>query len=299
MNKSRVLITGANGLLGGKVIKTILENTCFDVTAVAATKKKVLEMEKREGIKNVERIHFLSNHDFLNFETELLDNVYGAVHFAFSRRIRPADDIAASIDFSAAVFNRLAGMDIDRVINVSTQAVYGGTSKIRTEDMIPAPESIYAMAKYAAEKIFELCMEKSFIQNYTSLRLDLVVQSQKVVKMLCEQAKIGKLQLRGGEQRFSFIDAEDAANAVVTMLQSPAGWDRVYNVGWNRVQYSLMEVAEIVAETAEKKGYAHPEIELDKQEIVLWSGMDSSKFMGYTGWKPKLDLRMMTAGFFD
>ena len=64
-----------------------------------------------------------------------------------------------------------------------------------------------------------------------SLRLDLVVQSQNVIKSLCRQAKEEWLRLKGGKQLFSFIDADDVARAIVVMLQSPDGWEKAYNVG--------------------------------------------------------------------
>ena len=196
----KILITGANGMLGGKIIRQIMETTDFDVVAVAASKDKIEAMSEREAIGENDRIHFLSNEAFLSGEiTEALSGIGGAVHLAFSRRIRPASDIAASIDFSERVFHRFTEIGAERVINLSTQAVYGNVNGMRKETMDPAPESIYAMAKYATERIFELCMKTASIQNYTSLRLDLVVQSQNLLPDLCRQAKVGIIQLRGGK----------------------------------------------------------------------------------------------------
>ncbi len=290
----KILITGANGMLGGKIIRQIMETTDFDVVAVAASKDKIEAMSEREAIGENDRIHFLSNEAFLSGEiTEALSGIGGAVHLAFSRRIRPASDIAASIDFSERVFHRFTEIGAERIINLSTQAVYGNVNGMRKETMDPAPESIYAMAKYATERIFELCMKTASIQNYTSLRLDLVVQSQNLIPDLCRQAKEGMIQLRGGKQRYSFIDADDAALAVVSMLKRRDRWERIYNVGWNQRQYTLLEIAEMIAEAAERIGYGRPAIRLDEQNIVLWYGMDSSKFMEFTGWNPSIGLTEM------
>ena len=50
-----------------------------------------------------------------------------------------------------------------------------------------------------------------------------------------------------------------------------------------------MDVAEAVAEVAEEEGYSRPVIELDEREdIRLWAGMDSSRFMEKTGWFPQI-----------
>ena len=219
-----------------------------------------------------------------------LPNLYGAVHLAFARRNRPAEEIASSIDFAYKVFQRLFSSSAKRIVNVSSQGVYGNTDLIREETTAPAPSSSYMMAKYATEKILEICAGSSN-KDYTSLRLDLVTQSQNVIVGLCKQAIHGKMFLQGGEQRFSFIDADDAVAAVTAMLFSPAGWDDIYNVGWNKVRYTLVELAEIIADAAFECGLKRPKVILDKQDTSLWAGMDSSRFQSHTGWMPKVELR--------
>ncbi len=293
----RILITGANGFLGGRVTKQLINNTNYDIVTVASSEDKVTDMIAREGITQANRLHFLSNQMLLDSDT-VLTNVYGAIHLAFARRACPAEDIASSLNFASAVFKKLAQSNINRVINLSSQGIYGNTEDFRTEQTPPAPTNHYTMAKYASEVIFNTYFENSDVPNYTNMRLDLVVQSQNLVPALCRQAKSGKIQLKGGEQRFSFIDVEDAASGVVFMLNSSDGWEKVYNLGWNRKRYKLPEVAEIVADVAVEHGYTRPEIILDKQDISLWAGMDSSRFIMHTGWQPRIDMHDMTEQIF-
>lgn len=281
-----ILLTGANGFLGGKITRKIIDSTEFDVIAVASTDEKAYAMCERESV-NKDRVHFLSSADFLKPETELRD-VFGAVHLAFARRVRPAADIASSLVFASAVFHKLADSGIDRVINMSSQGVYGGTEEFRTEATAPAPENHYTMAKYASEVLFNDILKNC--PHHTNFRLDLVAQSQNIIKGLCKSAKEGKINLKGGKQVFSFIDGEDAASAVVAMLTAEGEWDSVYNVGWNRKRVTLVELAELVADAAEKCGYPRPQIELTEADIALWAGMDSSRFVGKTGWKPAFPL---------
>lgn len=279
-----ILITGVNGFLGGKITRRIVTDTEFDVFAVASSEEKVLAMCEREGVDK-DRVHYLSNADFLKPETELRD-IYGAVHLAFARRVRPAAEIALSLVYAADVFHKLAGSHIDRVINMSSQGVYGGTEEIRTENTAPAPENHYTMAKYASELLFNDILKNC--PHHTNFRLDLVTQSQNIIKELCKSAMEGKIKLRGGKQVFSFIDGEDVATAIEAMLMAEGDWDDVYNVGWNQKRYMLVELAGIVADAAVKCGYKRPEIELAEADIALWSGMDSSRFMDKTRWKPLL-----------
>lgn len=281
-----ILLTGANGFLGGKIIRRILSDTRFDVIAVASSEEKVQAMCEREGIAE-DRVHFLANEALLRPETELR-NVSGAVHLAFARRVRPAADIASSITYAAAVFHKLSQSGVDRVINMSSQSVYGSTAEIRTEETVPAPETHYAMAKYATEILLNDIL--SDCPHHTNIRLDLVAQSQNIIKGLCKSAQEGKISLKGGKQVFSFIDGEDAAAAVVAMLQADGDWAPAYNVGWNRKRYTLVELAELVADTAQQCGLGKPEITLAPADIALWAGMDSSRFMEKTGWRPRISL---------
>ena len=281
-----ILITGVNGFLGGKITRRILSDTPYDVLAVASSEEKVQAMIEREGVE-ASRVRFLSNEQFLLPETPLPD-VYGAVHLAFARRVRPAADIAASLDYAAAVFHKLADCGIDHVINMSSQGVYGAAEEFRTEQTPPAPPTHYTMAKYASEILFHDILRAA--PHHTCFRLDLVAQSQNVVKGLCRSAVEGTIRLKGGKQIFSFIDGEDVARAVVAMLTADGEWDSVYNVGWNRQRYTLVELAQTAADAAVSCGYPRPAIELEEADIALWAGMDSSRFMKKTGWKPEVTL---------
>ena len=284
-----ILITGANGFLGGKTTRKIIKDTDFDVIAVASSEQKVLEMCERENV-NKGRVHFLSNSELLLPETNLKD-VFGAVHLAFARRVHQASEIASSIVYASAVFHKLADSHIDKVINMSSQGVYGSTAEIRTEETVPAPDNHYTMAKYASEILFNDIMHGC--PHHTNIRLDLVAQSQNVIKGLCKSAKEGQIYLKGGKQVFSFIDGEDAASAIVSMLTVDGDWASVYNVGWNRKRYTLIELAEIVVDTAEKNGFMRPSMELTEADITLWAGMDSSRFIEKTGWKPTHTLEVI------
>lgn len=289
---SRILITGANGFLGGKLIRYILENTDFEVIVIASSEGKIRQMIEREVITEIERISFLSNKALVAADTELPE-IYGAIHLAFARRNRPVEDIASSIDFSEKVFQKLFASSAKRIINVSSQGVYGNTELFRCEDMPAAPMTPYTMAKYATEKIFEAYAAMSEEKEYTSLRLDCVAQSQNVFTSLCKQALEGEITLRGGKQRFSFIDADDAAVAIIAMLTSADGWDKIYNVGWNRKRFTLLELADEIAGVAYCLDNIKPIISFKEEDIQLWTGMDSSKFMSHTGWKPQFALDEM------
>ncbi len=285
--KDTVIISGVDGFLGGKITKQLLQHTDLKVLGLTMSLEMPEKMLQREKIPNNERISFMTNETFLESGTRI-DNIYGAVHLAFSRRMQPAADIASSIDFAARIFHKLFSLNADRIINMSSQGIYGNTPEIRSENTPPAPETQYTMAKYASEVLFRDILND--IPHHTNLRLDPVVQSQNVIRGLCQSAKQGVINLKGGKQVFSFIDADDVGSAVVAMLLADGEWDLEYNVGWNRKRYTLTELAEIIADVAKDCGYKRPLILLEENNTALWAGMDSSRFINKTGWKPSIEL---------
>ncbi len=274
-SKNTILVTGANGMLGSLFVRYLFNETEYDICTVT-----------REGSHALsgQRIRHLSNEELMSGSEELED-VYAAVHFAFSRRTRPASEIADSIRFSGKVFEALRDGGVKRIVNISTQAVYGLTDAFRAEDMPAAPESIYAMAKYASECILESTMRGTDV-DFTNLRLDLIAQSQPLVPALCKQALEGEIHLRGGMQEYSFLDAADVAPAIAALLETKASWGKTYNVGWNRFRISLNRLASLIASAAAEYTDQEPAISLEKKDIPLWYGMESEKFMKLTGWRP-------------
>ena len=212
-----ILITGSDGFLGGKITRKILEETDFGVIGLTMSMDLVERMLSREGITEKDRLRFLLNEEFFDTGAEGMD-IGGAVHLAFSRRMQPAADIASSILFSSRIFHALADAGADKVINMSSQGIYGNTEDIRTEQTPPAPATQYTMAKYASEVLFDDIMRDC--PHHTNFRLDPVAQSQNVLIGLCKSAKEGLIHIKGGKQVFSFIDANDVPGAVVAMLKA-------------------------------------------------------------------------------
>lgn len=286
----RVLITGANGNLGGAMVKEIIEATDYEILAVANSHEKISEMIAREKIVDRSRIQSLSQDEFFGqcWHCDI------AVHMAFARANRSNEEIAGSLDYMKRFLAHLCPES--KLVYISSQSVYGNTSEIRKESLPPAPASVYSMAKYAGEKLLEVKGKGT----YTTLRLDYVIQSQKLVPVLCKSAKEkGIINLQGGKQTFSYIDRVDVAKAIVALLQTESQWKPIYNVGPNRMRYTLVEMANVVKEVAEKHGKKDVQINLVETETELWSGMDSSLFMTDTGWEPSMDIYHMVEAIYE
>jgi len=292
MNGKSILVTGADGNLGGRFIRLLADSTDLNVLAVSSFPERIPLMMEREGIARREKITVMSSEEMFGSRLSGADFA-GAVHFAFSRAIFPNRDIANSLDYSLSAFSKVADSGIPRAVYISSQSVYGDTSEWRTEATVPAPGSVYAMAKYAGEKLFEACYKGRESLEHTVVRLDIVIQSQKLVRALCKSAlTTGRLTLRGGRQVFSYLDADDVPRALLALIRTDKPWRPVYNVGPNRMRYNLEQIASFVQKAGEKRGLAVT-VTLDEDDTQLWAGMDSSAFMADTGFSPAYDIEQM------
>lgn len=293
-----ILITGADGFVGHNLVALIMHNTDWHVTGIAPSEEFLEKQLRAKNAYDPNRIGFISIDDIRSRRADL-PNADLLVHLAFSRRMKPNADIASSIDFAAAVCEKAKKARIPAVINLSSQGVYGDTEEIRTEDTVPAPNSVYTTAKYATEKVFEAYFRDTDAKM-TQLRLDPIIQSQNLVQALCRQAmQDGVIKLRGGKQVFSYIDISDAVRGIFAMMNYESDWKPVYNIGLDHFRITLTELAERIAVYSEKVTGKTVRIELDEQDIALWSGMDSKRFMSDTGWSPLCSIDDMIAKIYD
>lgn len=282
-----ILITGANGYIGKNLVKSLTELNKYKILCVVSTVEK-FELLKSQ-ISNCENIYYISNDQFIDeYNTNEVIDV--AVHLASSRANAGSEKIAEGIRYSERVFKKFKELRVKRVINISSQSVYGNTSDIRHEYTPVNPNTLYALSKYAIECLLDAIMSDCECE-YTNVRLDSVIQSQRIVSIFSSNIKTsGKIHITGGKQVFSYIDIEDAVLAIIDLLEASAEYKRVYNVGLNESRINIVELAEMLIEIGKEDGYSNLTYSLDENDNEIWAGMNSELFSKDTGWTPKLSL---------
>lgn len=139
-----------------------------------------------------------------------------------------------------------------RFVFASTCAVYEASRSILDERSPTGPRSLYARTKLAGEHVVirgagprtapTVLRFASMYGSSGRKRLDLVVN-----RFVAQALEAGRITLRGGKQRRPFVHVEDAARAIVAVLDADP--DRIagaiLNVGSEN--FSISRVAELVA----------------------------------------------------
>lgn len=157
-------------------------------------------------------------------------------------------------------------MKLDRMIFASTCSVYGASDEVLDEKSSLNPVSLYASSKMATEKILLGLASSDFapviLRFGTIYGLSGRTRFDLVINLLTAKAVTeGKITVFGGKQWRPFVHVDDAALAVLTVLEAPLPLVRgqIFNVGSNEQNYTIRQIAELI------KGIV-PEAEIEEVE---------------------------------
>lgn len=148
------------------------------------------------------------------------------------------------------------GEGVKRFVFASTCSVYGASDGMLDENSQLNPVSLYARSKIASERVLLGARAKGFapaiLRFGTIFGLSGRTRFDLVVNLLSAKAIFdGKITLYGGDQWRPFVHVDDAARAVMNVLESPI--DRVdgeiFNIGGDDLNYTLRQVGELIQRT--------------------------------------------------
>ncbi len=292
-----VLVTGAGGFLGSYLIEALIQENLFQIMA--------FDLDKATLTKRFDQAEQLGFYDIADFENKNIpfDQVDIVIHCAFSRSFE-GFALAKSLEFTKQILGTAAEYEISSFINISSRSVYGQNPNTPWSEVTPVnPDSLYAMAKFSSELLVQTLAKAESNFFYTNLRLAGLVGPEldvRIVNRFVQQALKGEtIKIKGGNQQFAYLDVRDAASGIAALLQKKSKtWKSVFNLGYYR-SYSIIEIAEVVANVARKFNYPEVKINIEKTDEMLYADIDSSLFYTNTNWKPKYDMEAIVASIFE
>lgn len=281
----KILVTGAGGVLGSSLINN-LNDTEFVTYALDLNKDFMMSR-----ILPRQNIVYCDNLDCAEIPFKDIDCI---VHCAFARS-QNGDALASSIDFSEKVFQKAIENKVKKVINISSQSIYGGYRTSPSLENGPVnPLDCYAIAKYSCEKIGEVlsCNTTTQITNVRLASLVGPLFSERIInKMIKSVKETSKINIVGGKQIFSFLDLRDAVSGLIAMLKNlDSNWQKIYNLG-NKECYSIIKLAETITTYVEGQNNGKVEVVIDEKDIVLQIRLDTSLMEKDFLWHAKYSLK--------
>jgi nucleoside-diphosphate-sugar epimerase len=145
------------------------------------------------------------------------------------------------------------GSGVSRFIFASTCSVYGANDLVLDERSALNPVSIYARSKIASERVLMSMASADF--GPTILRFGTIyglshrTRFDLVVNLLAAKAMVeGQITVFGGDQWRPFVHVDDAALAVLQVLEAPMALvsQEVFNVGSDEQNYTIQQIGELI-----------------------------------------------------
>jgi UDP-glucose 4-epimerase len=256
----KILVTGAGGLLGGRIIESLLQNG-HEIVALSRSYAGAEAWGKAVQVVNLD----------LNYQADLhrhMEGVSIVIHMAGLNAKDSIADPVRALYFNGVITAKLLSAaitsNVSQFIYISTAHVYSGNLQgVINENSSVTNLHPYATSHKAGEDVVLFANEQKKIQG-TVLRLsnafgypvnDLANCWMLLVNDLCRQAIInGSLQLHSsGNQYRNFISITEVCRVIKYLVEGPerASIYPLINVASKNV-ISILEMAKLVQERAQK-----------------------------------------------
>lgn len=222
------------------------------------------------------------------FEDNKIDYVYHLAAYAaeglshFIRRFNYNNNLIGSIN----LINESIKNKVKCFVFTSSIAVYGAGQLPMNEDMTPAPEDPYGIAKFAVEQDLKSAHEQ-FGLDYIIFRphnvygeyQNIADRYRNVVGIFMNQLLQNKsLTVFGdGSQSRAFTYVGDVAPYIAKSVNIPEAYGQVFNIGADNV-YSVNELASVIMDTIGKKSDINY---LEARNEVVHAYSDHSKIKDF------------------
>jgi len=170
----------------------------------------------------------------------------------FIRRFNYRNNLIGSV----TLINEAVKHQVKCFVFTSSIAVYGAAQLPMTEDMTPAPEDPYGVAKYAVEmdllaahRLFGLDFIIFRPHNVYGRNQNLGDRYRNVIGIFMNQIMRGEpMTIFGdGKQTRAFSHIDDVAPVIAGSVEVPAAYNEVFNIGADR-PYTINHLATVVAD---------------------------------------------------
>ncbi|MBI4633162.1 MAG: NAD-dependent epimerase/dehydratase family protein [Deltaproteobacteria bacterium] len=279
-SKGRILITGATGAVGPRVVRSFLDAGC---------KVRTLSLDAPQAGTMADgldvRIGDITDQQAVQ---AAMGDVDGVVHLAALLHILdPPPEMQKeyeriNVGGTQTVVDAAIQLRVKRVVLFSTIAVYGHTGGgVIAEETPPRPDTFYAGTKLAAERIVLGARRADGKPLGAVLRLAAVYGARikgNYQRLFQALARGMFVPLGDGRNRRTVVYDRDVAEAATLVMSHPSAGGRIYNVSDG--YYHTM--AEIIGAMCHALGRRPPPFSLPVSPVRFTAGMleDAAQMIG-------------------
>ncbi len=223
----RIVITGATSLLGTALIDECIKQNIEVLAICNRNSKNICRITRHELVTITE----CELSELAGFQTEGQADFYGydaLIHLAWAstggdaarNELQPQ---VKNIQYSLDAVDLAERLGCKVFIGAGSQAEYGRTEKVLTEEIDTRPETAYGMAKLCAGQMTRLaCMKKGIRHIWTRICSSYGprYQLQTVLNYTLLELMQGRSPaLSGGDQIWDFIYSGDVARAFILLAE--------------------------------------------------------------------------------
>lgn len=249
----KILITGATGFLGGRLVKKLLgEKSTYQVFATGRNELLLSELEKKGAITFKGD---LSDHDFVNKITKEIEVIVHSSALS-SPWGRFEDFYQANILSTKNIIEGAKLNSVKKIINISTPSIYFGYEDrfdIK-EDFLPNKfVNFYAQTKYEAERL--ISQANSDALQILSLRPRAIIGGgdTSIMPRILKAQTEGKLKIIGSGN--NIVDVSSVSNVCDAIILAINADKKAYGHSYNINNGSPVKLWELIEKTLTKLNY--------------------------------------------
>ena len=225
MTKLNVILTGASGMVGKKILEELISRDLFSIRVFSRNSKKNRKIFRSFANKDVEVVWgSLENPEEVMKAVENQEIIIHAAALQPSNKNYDEKKVyLVNVIGTENILNAMKMQKNARIIYTSSISVYGDRLKdpyIKISDpVVKSDHDLYAKSKLEAEKLIK---DSNF--DYLIFRLSYCTSTE----MLRFQSLMFDMPL---DTRVEIIDTRDIAKAIVNSIPLKEIWNRTFNLG--------------------------------------------------------------------
>lgn len=145
----KILITGANGMIGSALTKSFIDK--YELILVDSYTNRIDKYRNKAKVINRSLAEILEWQEALN-DVYCVVHLAAAVHWVPKTKEQKQQFIRINAEDTRKLYKACVEHKVERFLFFSTNDVYASSDKLITEDTFTAPQSVYGKSKLIAEQ---------------------------------------------------------------------------------------------------------------------------------------------------